>query len=97
MHSIYHDQNTAINRCPCRPAHVSHRFSDKQVEDAMYRLMPGWFTMLDDLMDPYGPDPHISHIQAVADKNPNEPLDDIIHEEFHETWFQYHADGDDDW
>lgn len=34
---------------------------------------------------------------AVADRNPNKPLDDIIHDEFHETWFQYHADGDDDW
>lgn len=38
--------------CPYRTGVDRRQPSYDTVRDAMLRLMPGWFTMLDDLMDP---------------------------------------------
>lgn len=66
------------------------------VEKRMMELMPGWFTKLDEIMDPYGAEPDIINIATIVAKT-NRPIDDVIHEEMYEDWFQYHDDYDEDW
>lgn len=83
--------------CPYRTGVDRRQPSYNAVRDAMLRLMPGWFTMLDDLMDPEGPEPYIADVRRIAVQSPGKPLDDVIHEYFHDSWFQYHTDSDSDW
>lgn len=83
--------------CPYRPAASPCKPPSEAVESAMLRLMPGWFTMLDETMDPDGAGPHIDAIRNIAARNPEKALDDIIHAYFRDDWFRYHPDGDEDW
>ena len=83
-------------RCPCRPAGNGGPGYDA-VRGAMYRLMPGWFAMHDELMSPNEPGSSICCVMSEAARNPGKPLDDVIREYFRDGWFRYHADGDEDW
>lgn len=68
----------------------------KKVESRMKEIMWGWFWMLEETMDPYGPEPAIMEIASIVDET-GRPIDDVIHEEMYEDWFQYHDDYEDDW
>lgn len=83
--------------CPDRTGPDNRKPDYDTVREAMLRLMPGWFTKLDETMDPDGPEPYIADVRRIAAQTPEKPLDDIIHEYFQEDWFQWHADGDEDW
>lgn len=83
--------------CPYRTGPDTRKPDYDTVREAMLRLMPGWFTKLDETMDPDGPEPYIADVRRIAAQTPEKPLDDIIHEYFQEDWFQWHADGDEDW
>lgn len=94
-------QDTRTNaknaRCPFCPPPLPPNYGAmrKSVEDAMWRLMPGWFEMLNETMDPNGPDPDVSAVTKAALDNPGKPLDDVIHEYFKDDWFSSHGDGED--
>lgn len=63
----------------------------EKVYKRMLELMPGWFTMLDEVMDPHGPEPDIRRIATIITETGRD-MDKVIHEEMEEDWFQYHGD-----
>lgn len=83
-------------KCPYAPK-TAPAVSYDTVNQAMQKLMPGWFTKMDETMDADEPFTSIHAIQNIASRNPDQNLDDIIHEYFKEDWFDYHEDGDEDW
>ncbi len=90
----YHSINAACNDAGGR---ISRDVIYDAVKDAMYRLMPGWFTRMDELMDEYEPFRSLDAVTDEAMRHPEKSLDDIIHEHFRDDWFAYHDDGDEDW
>lgn len=82
--------------CPFRAGLPYTDDTYDRVYNRMSELMPGWFTKLDEIMDPYGPSPYVMDIAAIVEKT-GRPVDDVIHEEMYEEWFQYHEDYDEDW
>lgn len=80
------------------PASVlkAHSYMWDKVHDRMMELMPGWFTMMDELMDPQEPFLSIESITSYMCNHLNANLDDVIHDNF-KDWFENHPDGDKDW
>lgn len=90
----YHDVSAACNDAGGR---INRDTVYDMVKEAMYRLMPGWFTKMDEIMDPDEPFHSIRVITEDAIRNPSKSIDDLVHEHFRDDWFAYHSDGDEDW
>lgn len=84
-------------RCPYRPASRPAAPSLDDVERAMRRLMPGWFTKQDELMSAEEPGSSIIAIREICARHPEKSLDDAIHEYFADDWFCFFPDGCEDW
>lgn len=82
---------------PCQPnRNIYTKATYDTVKNRMIELMPGWFTMLEEIMDSDGPEPHIRSIAIQAQKT-GKNIDDLIHEYFKDDWFDIHEDYDEYW